>query len=199
MVTVVAVYVQNACCTDIHTQRFLSECLIAVGTIIACKILHTNAVSVCLHFVTSTCTFDCLLQLWNRLLTAMASLHCSLLVTHLYFLKCVIAEQYCYIVCELWPVQSLLIPKLYTQLLPFLLLSAFPPHCITKYLLTDVDKQNVVEILDVCHGDVQDFSLVWLPVLIPSFGCFMTVPVNLNETRWRWVSLLHCPATVQNA
>jgi hypothetical protein len=89
----------------------------------------------------------------------------------------------------------------YTQLLPFSLLSAFPPHGITNHLLTDVNKQNAVQIVDVYDGEVKDFILVWLPILIliPSFGCFMTVPVNLNDTRWLSVSLLHCSATVQNA
>lgn len=51
-------YLQNGCCTDLQTQRFPNDCLIAVGTIIACKILHTNAVALCLHFATSTCSCD---------------------------------------------------------------------------------------------------------------------------------------------
>ena len=54
-------YFQNVCCTDFQTQRFLNDCLIAVGTIIACKILHTNAVVLYLHFATSSCSCDRLL------------------------------------------------------------------------------------------------------------------------------------------
>ena len=49
-------YLQNACFTDFQTQRFLNDCLIAVGTIIACKMLHTSAVALCLHSATSTCS-----------------------------------------------------------------------------------------------------------------------------------------------
>jgi hypothetical protein len=51
-------YLQNACCTDFQTQRFLNDCLIVVGTIIDCNILHTNAVALCLHFTTPTCSCD---------------------------------------------------------------------------------------------------------------------------------------------
>ena len=63
---------------------------------------------------------DCCLQLYKRLPTVTASLHCStllltvtaslqcstLLLTHLHFLKCVIDELHCYVICLFWPVQT---------------------------------------------------------------------------------------------
>jgi len=63
-----------------------------------------------------------------------------------------------------------------TQLLPILTTFCipFPLRSVTKCLLTVVGKQNSVKILDVYEGDIHDFSLFWLPILMPSFGCFMT-------------------------
>jgi len=66
-------------------------------------------------------------------------------------------------------------PNSYYFLLPF------PLRSVTKWLVTVVEKQNAVKILDVYEGDIQDFSLFWLPILIPSFGCFMT-----GSCRYEW-------------
>jgi hypothetical protein len=183
MVTVLAVscsystwYMQNACCTDFQTQRFLNDCLVAVGAITTCKILHTNAVALCLHFATPTCSCD-----WQLFAAVQETAHCQGIPSMKYTTHSPVFSKVCHswtaLLCHLWILVSSdpsYTKTVYTQLLPILTTFCIPTSQCNKVLAYSCG-EGECSLHSWCRdGDVQEFSIFWLPVGIPSFECFVT-------------------------
>jgi hypothetical protein len=127
-------FLQNAYCADFQSQRFLNDCLFAVGTIIACKILHTSAVALCTFhnfnmFIWLTVVCSCIRDCCHSIPWMKYTSHSPV------FSK--VCHSWTVLLCHLWILASSepsCTKTVYTQLLPVLTTFCIPTSQCNKVL-----------------------------------------------------------------